>query len=167
MNLPNGLTLFRFILIPVYLLIFLEGHMGAALAVLIVAGLTDVLDGYLARRRKQITALGSMLDPLADKTMMLVIILSFLYTDRVSWLAAIALFIRDGGMIIGSAIFHYRGKKVVPANVLGKLSAILYYLAVPLLMFKASFAMPYLWVVIVFFYVTSYIYIRRIKQLNR
>jgi len=166
LNLPNLLTIFRFILIPVYLAVFLWSYIGLSFAVLVIAGFTDILDGYLARRKQQTTILGSMLDPLADKTMMLVVILSFLFTGRVPWEAAVILFIREGGMIIGSAIFYFRGKKTVPANYMGKFTALLYYLAIPLIMFGASFAVIYLWVVIVFSYATSIVYILRFRKLN-
>jgi cardiolipin synthase len=149
------------------LYIFFEGHTVWALLVLVLAGGTDVLDGYLARSKKQTTALGSMLDPLADKSMMLAVVLSFLYFEMIHWAEAIAMFIRDGGMIIGSAIFHFRGKKTVPANTMGKLTTVLYYLAIPLIMFEVQYALFYLWIVIVFSFVTSFIYILKIKQLNK
>ena len=70
MNIPNYLTVFRIILIPVFIVLMLidvpYGHYFAAL-VFVVAALTDSLDGYLARKWKQITKLGIILDPLADK----------------------------------------------------------------------------------------------------
>jgi cardiolipin synthase len=167
LNVPNAITIARFFLIPLYLYIFLAGHTATAFLVLVFAGGTDVLDGYLARKKKQTTALGSMLDPLADKTMMLTVVLSFLYVELIQWSEAIAMFIRDGGMIIGSAIFHFRGKKTVPANTMGKLTTVLYYLAIPLIMFEVRYAIFYLWIVIVFSFVTSFIYILKIKQLNK
>jgi cardiolipin synthase (CMP-forming) len=166
LNVPNALTIARFFLIPLYLYIFFAGHTAMAFLVLVVAGATDVLDGYLARSKKQTTALGSMLDPLADKTMMLTVVFSFLYVEMIQWSEAIAMFIRDVGMIIGSAIFHFRGKKTVPANTMGKLTTVLYYLAIPLIMFEVRYALFYLWIVIIFSFVTSFIYILKIKQLN-
>jgi cardiolipin synthase len=167
LNLPNTLTIARFILIPVYLYVFLLDHTVIAFLILVVAGITDVLDGYLARSRKQTTKFGSMLDPLADKTMMLTVVLSFLYAGMIPWTAAVAMFIRDGGMIIGSAIYFFRGKKTVAANTMGKLTTVLYYLAIPLIMFKVQFALTYLWVVIIVSFITSLIYIFKIKLLNR
>ena len=72
MNLPNALSLFRVILVPVYLCVFFSGmpyaHLIAA-AVFLLAGLTDILDGRIARKYNQITLLGRILDPLADKLM--------------------------------------------------------------------------------------------------
>lgn len=166
-NLPNILTLFRFVLIPVYLLVFGAGYMRAAFFVLLVAGLTDVLDGYIARKRKLVTPLGSMLDPLADKLMMITVILSLVISQMISWQAAAAMFLRDAGMIVGSAIFHFRGKKTVPANALGKLTTVLYYVAILLIVFRLPYAYAYLWFVIIVSLVTTVIYILQFYVLNQ
>lgn len=56
-------------MIPVYVAIFAQGHMIYAFLVVVAAGLTDILDGYIARRTGQVTTAGQMLDPLADKLM--------------------------------------------------------------------------------------------------
>lgn len=167
MNLPNLLTMVRFVLIPIYVVVYASGHRVEAFGILILAGATDVLDGYLARKRGQITELGSMLDPLADKAMMIIVVLSLLYSRDIPWQAAAAMFLRDIGMIAGSAFFHFRGKKTVPANALGKLTTVLYYIAILFLVFDFSFAVPYLWLVIAFSFVTSFIYIFKFKVLNR
>lgn len=165
-NLPNWITIFRFALIPVYIYFILEEQLYEAFGVVVLAGLTDILDGYLARSRKQVTIVGKMLDPLADKTLMIVVILSFLYLKLIPWEAALAIFIRDIGMIIGSAIFHFRGLKTVPANMMGKLTTIMYYLAILLVIFKIDFAVTYLWGVIIFSFLTSFVYIFQFKSLN-
>ncbi|MFC4077391.1 CDP-alcohol phosphatidyltransferase family protein [Salinithrix halophila] len=170
MNLPNLLTLFRFTLIPVYLGLFfsdLSDRMAWAFGVLLLAGLTDVVDGYLARRHSQVTQLGVMLDPLADKLMMLAVFLSLLISQKISLTAAAAIFIRDLGMIIASAFFHFRGKLTVPANIMGKLTTILYYIALFLLMFGHSFGEEFLWGVILFSFATSFIYLFQFKLLNQ
>ena len=123
MNLPNALTLIRFFFIPLYLFLYfseIPGRIYWAFGVLLLAGLTDVIDGYLARRNKQVTQLGIMLDPLADKLMMLAVFLSLLISQRISLWAALAIFARDLGMIFGSALFHFRGKKTVPAKSVGQ-----------------------------------------------
>src|SRR5690606_21877305 len=128
---------------------------------------TDILDGYLARRNGQVTAIGSMLDPLADKSMMIAVILSLLYKSWISWQAAAVIFIRDIGMIAGSAFFHFRGKKTVPANVMGKLTTVLYYIAILFLFLQYSFAEEYLWAVIALSFVTSWIYVAQFRMMNR
>ncbi|MDR6225540.1 CDP-alcohol phosphatidyltransferase family protein [Desmospora profundinema] len=170
MNVPNMITLFRFTLIPLYLLLFfsdIPNRMIWAFGVLLLAGLTDVIDGYLARRNHQVTQLGSMLDPLADKLMMLAVFLSLLLTQRIGLAAAVAIFSRDLGMIIASAFFHFRGKTTVPANVMGKLTTVMYYVALSLLMFDQPGAEQFLWGVIGFSFITSFIYLFQFRLLNQ
>lgn len=167
MNLPNLLTLSRFALVPIYLLVFYFDHKVIAFFIVMLAGLTDILDGYLARKRGQITQIGVMLDPLADKTMMIAVIVSLLLSKMIPWQAAIAMFIRDLGMIVGSAIFHFRGKQTVPANAMGKLTTVLFYFAFLFIFFEAAFAHDFLWLVIGFSFLTSLIYIVLFKSLNR
>ncbi len=69
MNLPNRLTLARILLVPVTVLLTETGLYPYALAAFVLAALTDTLDGYLARRNGQVTALGKFLDPVADKAL--------------------------------------------------------------------------------------------------
>ncbi|WP_246320420.1 CDP-alcohol phosphatidyltransferase family protein [Paenibacillus qinlingensis] len=167
MNIPNMLTISRFVLIPVYLVLFFNGYIRTSFIILLVAGLTDILDGYIARTRKLITPMGVMLDPLADKCMMIAVILSLLISEMIPWQAALAMFIRDAGMIIGSAFFHFRGKLTVPANVMGKLTTVLYYFAILFIVFEFTYAITYLWYVIGVSFLTSFIYIFQFLLLNR
>ncbi len=69
MNVPNSLTVLRLVGIPVFVWLFLEGRLGAALGVFVGAMITDLLDGIAARALKQFTKLGAILDPVADKLM--------------------------------------------------------------------------------------------------
>lgn len=161
------LTTLRFALIPVYIFVYSSGHMKWAFAVVVLAGMTDILDGYLARRHGQVTTVGAMLDPLADKLMMIAVIVSLLVTGHLHWAACAAFFIRDIGMIAGSAIFHFRGMKTVPANWMGKLTTVLYYAAIAFIFFELPFAQAYLWGVIGFSFVTSFIYIILFARLNK
>ena len=70
-TIPNVLTMIRLALVPVFVVLFLNGHKMASLAVFVAASLTDMLDGYLARKLNQITDFGKLFDPLADKLMVL------------------------------------------------------------------------------------------------
>lgn len=167
MNVPNMLTALRFVLIPVYVILFCLGGRVAAFVVWLLAGLTDVLDGHLARKRNEVTYVGAMLDPLADKLMMLAVMLSLLFAGDLPLAAAIAMLVRDGGMIAGSIWFHTRGKKSVPANLMGKLTTALYYIAVVCVYFHWEYAVPLLWAVIVFSFVTSLQYVLKFMELNR
>lgn len=170
MNIPNVLTFFRILLIPVYLLVFFSSgpyHIGIALAILIAAGLTDIIDGYIARAYNQITSFGAMMDPLADKLMMLAVVCSLFITERISLWTALFFFARDVGMIVASAIFHFRGKKTVPANVYGKVTTVLFYITFPLLMYRYTYAEELLWTVMLFSFLTSAMYIVKFRLLNK
>ena len=67
LTVPNLLSLIRILLIPVFGVLFYNGHIGWAVVILIVSGLTDFFDGKIARKFNQISELGKMLDPVADK----------------------------------------------------------------------------------------------------
>lgn len=143
------------------------GHPQIAFWILVLAGATDVLDGYLARSRGQITLVGSMLDPLADKSMMLAVIISLLVSGLIPWEAAVVMFIRDAGMIAGAAFFHFRGKKTVPANTMGKLTTVLYYLAIMFIVYQFDFAISFFWFVVAFSFMTTFIYIAKFMSINK
>lgn len=166
MNLPNMLTALRFLLIPVYMIVFANGHMISAFIVFTAAGLTDILDGYIARTRGLETPTGALLDPLADKLMLITVIVSLLVEGIIPWQAAVLLFIRDIGMIVGSAFFHFRGKKTVKANWMGKLTTVLFYVALMFIFFKLPHGETLLWFVIAFSFVTSIMYIVKFRALN-
>ncbi|MDF2684657.1 MAG: CDP-diacylglycerol--glycerol-3-phosphate 3-phosphatidyltransferase [Brevibacillus sp.] len=170
MNLPNLLTIFRIVLIPLYLYIFFSEepyHVEIALGILILAGLTDIADGYIARKHKLVTTFGIMMDPLADKLMMMSVIASLFLTERISLWAALFFFVRDVAMIVTGAIYHLRGKKTVPANAYGKLTTVLFYLVIPLAMYRYEYSEEILWTVIAFSFITSAIYLGKFRLLNR
>lgn len=171
LNVPNLLTLVRFILVPVYLLIFfseipLPSRLYWAIGVILLAGLTDVVDGYLARRNNQVTQMGAMLDPLADKLMLIAIFLSLLFSGKITFWAAFAILFRDFGMIVYGAIVHFQGRKTVPANFFGKMTTVLFYLVLFMVMFGVQYASVMLWVVIGLSYITTLIYMLQLKTIN-
>lgn len=169
-NLPNLLTIFRIVLIPLYLYVFFSTmpyHVEIALSILIVAGITDIADGYIARKHKLVTTLGVMLDPLADKLMMMAVIASLFLTERISVWAALFFIVRDVAMIVIGAVYHLRGKKTVPANTYGKLTTVFLYVVIPLVMYRYEYSEAILWTVIAFSFITSAIYLGKFRLLNR
>ncbi len=169
-NLPNLLTLLRLGLVPLYFLAFFSESpwsMQYALGILVLSGLTDLLDGYLARKYNWITPLGIVLDPLADKLMMLSVIISFILDGRISWLAAGLLIFRDAAMILTSAFFHFRQKQIVPATWWGKTTTVLYYMTVVAILFKWRMADFLLWSTIGLSFVTSFVYLHKFRAMNR
>lgn len=126
MNLPNALTVLRMALIPVFSWLYFQGHQCAALAVYVLAALTDALDGYLARRLKQITAFGKLMDPLADKLMQLTMLFCLTSTGHVPWWLLTALLVREAYQVAGAAYLLGRKKVVVSAKLPGKISTCLF-----------------------------------------
>ncbi|MBW5445905.1 CDP-diacylglycerol--glycerol-3-phosphate 3-phosphatidyltransferase [Cohnella sp. CFH 77786] len=167
MNVPNLITMSRFALIPLFLVLYLNGYPLAALVTVLLAGLSDFLDGYIARRSGQITVTGIMLDPLADKLMMLAIVASLLVGGRIPWEAVAVMAFREIGMIAFSAFFHFRGFKTVPANRLGKATTVVYYGAIVLLLLDQPGGLLLFWIGIVLSFLTSGIYVLQFRHLNR
>jgi CDP-diacylglycerol--glycerol-3-phosphate 3-phosphatidyltransferase len=93
LNLPNLLTLFRILLVPLLVVVLLtevNGKEPIALGVFVIASLTDFLDGFLARRRRQITNLGKLLDPAADKILTSAAFISLVGLDRApAWIVVV------------------------------------------------------------------------------
>ena len=104
MNIPNLITLLRIILVPVIVILLIQGSFLKALIVFIVAGLSDALDGFLARVLKQQTVLGAYLDPIADKALLVssFVTLSILHIIP-SWLAVIVIS-RDFIILLGISV---------------------------------------------------------------
>ncbi|WDU82801.1 CDP-alcohol phosphatidyltransferase family protein [Caloramator sp. Dgby_cultured_2] len=104
MNIPNALTTLRFILIPTYLFVYfskINNSFLFAMIIFFIAGATDVLDGYIARKYNMVTKWGTLLDPLADKLMLLTVLFSLSYTNIIPhWVFYIVL-IKEISMIIG------------------------------------------------------------------
>jgi cardiolipin synthase (CMP-forming) len=104
MNLPNFLSLLRIILVPVIVIFLIEGSYAKVLIVFVIAGLTDALDGALARLLNKQTKLGSFLDPLADKILLSTSFIALAIFSLIpSWLAVIVIS-RDFLILLGIAI---------------------------------------------------------------
>jgi cardiolipin synthase len=106
MNLPNILTLLRILLVPAILLLLARGGYGPALWLVLVAGVTDFLDGYIARRFNLTTHLGAVLDPLADKVLVVCSVVVLAWLDRVPWWLALAIVGRDLVILAGAGAWY-------------------------------------------------------------
>lgn len=104
MNIPNILTLLRIIMVPVIVILLIQGSFLKALLVFVAAGLTDILDGFLARVLHQQTELGAYLDPIADKALLIssFLTLSILHIIP-GWLAVIVIS-RDCIILLGISV---------------------------------------------------------------
>ena len=123
MNLPNVITLLRIALVPVFLVFLIQNRYGLAAGVFIIAGLTDAIDGAVARMTNKKTELGALLDPLADKFLVLTAFVALALMGRLPlWLAG-AVIIRDAAIIAGCFYFYRRGfRDAIRPTPLGKLT---------------------------------------------
>ncbi len=142
MNIPNQLTLLRILLIPVFVLVFylpLSWNNYFACLVFTVAAVTDVLDGYLARKLNQTSSLGAFLDPVADKLMVAVAFVLLVQQNPVIYLALPAAII-IGREITVSALREWMAeigaRNKVSVSVLGKIKTIAQMLALGFLIFR-------------------------------
>jgi CDP-diacylglycerol---glycerol-3-phosphate 3-phosphatidyltransferase len=129
LNLANSITIARILLIPVFLVLLLGGLPEpygdiAAAAVFILAAATDKLDGYVARRSKQITTLGQFLDPLADKLLIAAALIALVSQDRVSAWVAMLIIGREVAVSVLRIVGVSQGVSI-PADKYGKLKTVL------------------------------------------
>jgi CDP-diacylglycerol--glycerol-3-phosphate 3-phosphatidyltransferase len=141
LNLPNFITLIRILLIPVFVVLFAtptpDRSLTAAL-VFVVAAVTDLLDGHLARRNGQVTTLGKLLDPIADKLLVLSALILLVNIDRVSALVAILIIAREVAVTGIRAIAAGEGM-VISAEATGKYKMALQVVAIVLLILEGTF----------------------------
>ena len=140
MNLANKLTLFRIILVPIMVIIPFLGIQGEIFGIsitylimdfiFIIASITDKLDGYIARSRNQVTTFGKLLDPLADKILVLTAMILLVEIGRLpAWIPVIVLsreFVVSGYRLIAVE----KGGKVIAASVWGKLKTVTQMIAI-------------------------------------
>jgi CDP-diacylglycerol--glycerol-3-phosphate 3-phosphatidyltransferase len=181
MNLPNSLTVMRIFLVPLLVVVLLtqfEGRMifgvpkeivGAA--IFGIASLTDWADGYLARRRKQITPFGQLIDPLADKLLILAALFSLVQMELVdAWMATVIIG-REFAVTVFRSIAYARGV-VIPASPLGKIKMVAEVVAILALILGHEQLREFvvigkvgLWVVLVAALVSAADYFRRFNLL--
>ncbi len=124
LNVPNTLTIIRMLLIPVYWFVFMDGHTYEALAIFFVASLTDLADGYIARKYNLITDFGKLMDPLADKLMVISVMLSLALKGMAPWPALLIILCKEALMVLGGALLYKKGVVVYAAKI-GKYAQLL------------------------------------------
>jgi len=155
MNLPNSLTVTRIFLVPLLVVVLLTKFEGRQIlglpidivgaAIFAIASLTDWADGYLARRRQQVTPFGQFVDPLADKLLILAALISLLQMGLApAWMVAIILG-REFAVTTFRSIAYARGV-VVPASPLGKIKMVAQVVAILALILGHGHRMEFVWI---------------------
>ena len=136
-NVPNVLTMIRLLLVPVFAVLFLNGHRIAALFVYAAASLTDVADGYIARRWNMITDFGKLMDPLADKLMVVVLMVCMVVAGVLPPACVIVLVCKELLMVLGGMLMLRNGL-VVFSKWIGKLAQLIIVIGLILCFFTAE-----------------------------
>ncbi len=132
---PNVLSMIRLLGVPVFLwLILVPEADGWAIVLLVVSGATDYLDGYLARRLNQITRLGQLLDPIADRLYIVATLIGLLLRDIVPWWLVAILLLRDVVMGVVLLLLKRVGVVGLPVHFIGKAATFNLLYAFPLLL---------------------------------
>jgi cardiolipin synthase len=172
LSIPNYLTLFRILLTPVFFISLVsytpdkEELRFVALAIFVIAALTDALDGLLARFLKQRTALGQMLDPLADKILLLSAYIGLLFVASIPfrpplWITITIIF-RDLILLFGFLTLNFAAVKVeVQPNIWGKLTTVSQMLLLCFILLEWPVAIPLAFLTVTFTIVSGIIYIMR------
>lgn len=145
MNLATWITTLRIILAPVCVGILfwnIPGRDLLAALIFIIAGLSDGLDGYAARVRKEVTSFGKAFDPFADKVLIILTLVVLANLNRVPWVAVWIIILRE---VIITVLRHFGGKRglTISASIWGKLKTFFQILAIALIMVDRIWPIPY------------------------
>ena len=172
MSIPNYLTLFRILLTPIFFITLIsytpekESLRLVALAIFVIAALTDALDGLLARFLKQRTALGQMLDPLADKILLVSAYIGLLFVATLPYRpplwVTITIIFRDLILLFGFLTLNFAAMKIeVLPNIWGKLTTASQMLLLCFILLEWPVAVPLAYLTVTFTIVSGIIYIMR------
>lgn len=130
-TIPNWLSFIRIALIPVFAVLFVQGHQFVAVIIMIIAALTDLFDGKIARKFNQVSNLGKLLDPIADKLsqMAIVIVLLYSYWDNPIKYLFFFFIVKEVVMILGGALLLSKGMRPTAAEIWGKVATNVFYIA--------------------------------------
>lgn len=160
MNLANMITSIRLILVPLIVTALVRGNDWWALGFLIVALLSDLVDGLVARKFDQITDLGQVLDPLADKTLFLALFGYFAWVGRIPVVGFFLLLLPYFALILGGGVmFRYLGR-VIQANFWGKASSAILALGLIFVYFHLPYDIYLIYAGIATSFVSAFVYFR-------
>ena len=132
-NIPNSISLVRILLVPCFAALYLLHYDGWAFAALALSGLTDCLDGFIARRFNQITDCGKLLDPLSDKLTQVAVVICLATRYREILPLAVLCLLKEAMQAIGGVILLRRHSEVRGSKWFGKMYTIVFYISMILL----------------------------------
>lgn len=138
-TLANAVSVIRLMAIPVFLWLVIEDRLLIAFVLLVVAVLTDFVDGMIARHMNEITKLGQFLDPFADRLFIAATVIALAIQDVVPWWFVIAVMLRDALLGIGGVVMARHGAATLPVKWWGKVATFAMLVVLPLFLLGAVF----------------------------
>ena len=174
-SVPNMLSILRLLLVPVFLWLLIADQFLVAFLVLMFASFTDWLDGFIARKFNQITSLGKVLDPSADRLFILATLIGLTVNEIIPAWLAIVIVARDVLLLIGYPISASHGYGPLPVHFLGKAATFALLYALPLLLLSdvwpsaEAVILPLAWGFaywgIGLYWVAGFVYLAQLRQL--
>ena len=171
---PNAVTLARLLLMPLCAYLLATGRFGWGIALTAVVGSTDWVDGWLARRTGQVSRLGQLLDPLADRLLIASVAIALVIQDVVPWQAAVLLLARDLVLLCAWPLLKRRGIEPPEVILLGKAATLVLLIALPVLTLGATglavadaarvLGLLGLWAGVVMYYLAGAVYVRMVMD---
>ena len=171
---PNAVTLVRLLLVPVCAYLLATGRYGWGLVLTAVVGSTDWVDGWLARRYGQVSRVGQLLDPLADRLLIAAVAIALVVQGVVPWQAAALLVARDLVLLAGWPLLKRRGIEPPEVIFLGKAATLVLLFALPVLTLGATglavagvahlLGLALLWAGVVMYYLAGAVYVRMVLE---
>jgi cardiolipin synthase len=142
---PNLLTMLRLLFIPFTVIAMLDNHYGWALLIFILAGISDGLDGLLARLLKQKTVLGLYLDPIADKLLLSTMFLVLATMHKIRWSVTVLVFSRDIIIVIICTLLYATGvMRIFKPSWWGKANTVAQIVTIPLVLLREIYKEPWI-----------------------
>jgi cardiolipin synthase (CMP-forming) len=171
---PNAVTLVRVLLMPVCAYLLATGRYGWGLALTAVVGSTDWVDGWLARRTGQVSRLGQLMDPLADRLLIASVAIALVVRGVLPWPAALLLVARDLFLLAAWPLLKRRGIEPPEVVFLGKAATLVLLIALPVLTLGATgvavapaarlLGLALLWGGLVLYYLAGAVYVRMVLE---
>ncbi len=139
LTIPNALSTVRLLLVPVFLVLVVAERYLEALLIIVISSATDYLDGIIARRFGQITKLGQLLDPAADRLFIFAAVIALAVREVVPWWIVLAIVGRDVMLAVLGIVLARHGYGPLPVHHLGKIATFALFYALPILVLGQAF----------------------------
>lgn len=166
---PNVLTSIRIGLVPpmIYSYLYMpKNGETVAFFIFLCSALTDILDGYIARKFNMVTKLGTVLDPLADKMMLISVLTIFVLNNKINFWILLVMAFKELLMILGAYFLYNNEDVVIPANIYGKISTLVFYASGFAIMLELTIGMLLMNLFVLLNIISLFIYFYRFVSLK-